>query len=111
MLNKDGKHEMSSNIINHKHVAELPLHETKLFIRSKNIPAFEEFQTILEKYGYNLKDDLYMVIQFIITMDAQILPLVQLIKALQSHISNHTTCMFDFSVTRQKNCMTKIVFK
>jgi len=57
---------MPSNIINHKHIAESTFHETKLFIKNKNISTFEKFQTIFEKYGYSLKDDLYVVIQFMI---------------------------------------------
>ncbi|MBN2833071.1 MAG: hypothetical protein JXK50_07080 [Campylobacterales bacterium] len=99
---------MFSNIIKHTQLEDSSYYETKLSIKSKNIPTLDEFKTILEYYGYSLSTDLYLEIKFLLPVSAQIGPLLKLIKALQINISKHTTCMFKFVMSHNKNCITKI---
>lgn len=109
---------MRNNIISHRQIdfeGTSETHRTQdgitLFIKSNSFVCIEEFNNVLTHYGYSLKSDLYMEILFLISHKAKVKSFISFFKELQECISPHTTCMFNFEITQDEFCVTKIILK
>lgn len=109
---------MHNNIISQRLVVLESLMETnttqnntKIFIESNSILCIEEFSNVLAHYGYFLKNDLYMEILFLISHTTKVEHLMAFFKELQMLISPHTTCMFNFEITKKEHCITEVILK